>query len=41
MIEPNYIPSVQDALRVRLRSTGIEEATFKFGNHKEIDGEHK
>lgn len=31
MIEPNYIPTVQDALRVRLRSTGIEEATFKFG----------
>jgi len=31
MMEPNYIPTVQDALRVRLRSTGIEEATFKFG----------
>jgi hypothetical protein len=31
MIEPDYIPTIQDALRVRLRSTGIEEATFKFG----------
>lgn len=32
MMEPDYIPTVQDALRVRLRSTGIEEATFKFGD---------
>jgi len=31
MIDPNYNPTVDDALRVRLRSTGIEEATFRFG----------
>eukprot|EP01117_Protostelium_nocturnum_P004756 TRINITY_DN1726_c0_g2_i1.p1 TRINITY_DN1726_c0_g2~~TRINITY_DN1726_c0_g2_i1.p1 ORF type:complete len:354 (-),score=47.65 TRINITY_DN1726_c0_g2_i1:221-1282(-) len=28
--EPNFIPSVDDILRARVRSTGIEEATFKF-----------
>eukprot|EP01087_Luapelamoeba_hula_P010039 TRINITY_DN2634_c0_g2_i1.p1 TRINITY_DN2634_c0_g2~~TRINITY_DN2634_c0_g2_i1.p1 ORF type:complete len:118 (+),score=8.85 TRINITY_DN2634_c0_g2_i1:179-532(+) len=27
---PDYMPTVQDALRVRLRTTGIDEALFKF-----------
>ncbi|KAL6071183.1 guanine nucleotide-binding protein subunit alpha [Balamuthia mandrillaris] len=27
---PDYIPSEQDVLRVRIRSTGIEEAVFQF-----------
>jgi len=31
LIQPDYLPTVQDALRVRLRSTGIEESTFRFG----------
>jgi len=29
-IKPDYIPTVDDVLRVRVRSTGIEEAEFKF-----------
>lgn len=29
--EPNYLPSVDDVLRARVRSTGIEEAEFDFG----------
>eukprot|EP01098_Paradermamoeba_levis_P004760 TRINITY_DN2031_c0_g1_i4.p1 TRINITY_DN2031_c0_g1~~TRINITY_DN2031_c0_g1_i4.p1 ORF type:complete len:352 (-),score=91.36 TRINITY_DN2031_c0_g1_i4:157-1212(-) len=29
-LEPDYLPSVQDVLRARVRSTGIEEAQFKF-----------
>jgi len=29
-IPPDYIPSVDDVLRVRVRSTGIEEAMFCF-----------
>lgn len=28
--EPNYTPTKQDVLRARVRSTGIEEAEFKF-----------
>jgi len=31
LIQPDYTPTIEDALRVRLRSTGIEEATFRFG----------
>jgi len=27
---PNYVPTVDDVLRARVRSTGIEEAEFKF-----------
>lgn len=29
-IEPNYVPSTQDVLRARVRTTGIEEAQFTF-----------
>jgi GTPase SAR1 family protein len=29
-IEPNYLPSEQDVLRARVRTTGIEEAVFNF-----------
>lgn len=29
-IQPNYIPSEQDILRARVRTTGIEEAVFDF-----------
>jgi len=29
-IQPDYIPSTEDVLRARVRSTGIEEAEFKF-----------
>lgn len=29
-LDPNYIPTEQDALRARVRSTGIEEAVFRF-----------
>jgi len=29
-LDPNYVPSVDDVLRVRVRSTGIEEAEFTF-----------
>jgi len=29
-INPNYIPNTADVLRSRIRSTGIEEAEFKF-----------
>jgi hypothetical protein len=29
-MSPSYIPSQADVLRARVRSTGIEEATFKF-----------
>jgi len=29
-IEPNYVPSEQDVLRARVRTTGIEEALFAF-----------
>jgi len=29
-LQPSYVPSTQDALRARVRSTGIEEAEFKF-----------
>jgi len=29
-IQPDYCPSVDDVLRVRVRSTGIEEASFSF-----------
>jgi len=29
-LKPDYIPSTNDVLRVRVRSTGIEEAEFKF-----------
>jgi GTPase SAR1 family protein len=29
-MEPSYIPTQADVLRVRVRSTGIEEAEFKF-----------
>jgi len=28
---PNFCPSVKDVLHVRIRSTGIQEAAFKFG----------
>jgi len=30
ILEPDYVPSLDDVLRVRVRSTGIEEATFVF-----------
>jgi GTPase SAR1 family protein len=30
--QDNYVPSVDDVLRVRVRSTGIEEAVFRFDN---------
>jgi len=30
---PNFIPSQEDVLRVRVRSTGIEEAEFIFDKH--------
>jgi len=33
-LEENYIPSLDDILRVRVRSTGIEEATFVFDKIK-------
>lgn len=29
-LEPDYLPTEQDVLRARVRSTGIEEAQFKF-----------
>lgn len=29
-LDPNYVPTEQDALRARVRSTGIEEAVFRF-----------
>lgn len=29
-IQPDYCPTVDDVLRVRVRSTGIEEAIFSF-----------
>lgn len=29
-IEPDYVPSEQDVLRARVRTTGIEEAVFNF-----------
>lgn len=29
-MDPNYIPDDEDILRARVRSTGIEEAEFKF-----------
>lgn len=29
-MDPNYIPDDEDILRARMRSTGIEEAEFKF-----------
>lgn len=29
-LQPEYVPSVNDVLRVRVRSTGIEEAEFAF-----------
>jgi len=29
-LSPSYVPSQQDVLRARVRSTGIEEAEFKF-----------
>lgn len=29
-LQPSYIPTTQDVLRARVRSTGIEEAEFKF-----------
>jgi len=32
--EPGYIPTTQDALRARVRSTGIEEANFEFDTLK-------
>lgn len=33
-LDPNYIPTYDDILRVRVRSTGIEEATFTFNKIK-------
>jgi len=37
--DPNYIPTVEDILHVRVRTTGIQEATFKFqdGQFKVVD----
>jgi len=29
---PDYVPTVQDALRTRLKTTGIVETTIKFGD---------
>eukprot|EP01098_Paradermamoeba_levis_P011556 TRINITY_DN4953_c0_g7_i2.p1 TRINITY_DN4953_c0_g7~~TRINITY_DN4953_c0_g7_i2.p1 ORF type:complete len:299 (+),score=66.11 TRINITY_DN4953_c0_g7_i2:116-1012(+) len=29
-IDPEFVPTTQDVLRARIRSTGIEEAVFKF-----------
>jgi len=33
-LEDNYVPTYDDILRVRVRSTGIEEATFTFDKLK-------
>lgn len=30
MLDQNYVPSNEDVLRARLRTTGIEEANFVF-----------
>eukprot|EP01119_Soliformovum_irregulare_P017257 TRINITY_DN50_c0_g1_i2.p1 TRINITY_DN50_c0_g1~~TRINITY_DN50_c0_g1_i2.p1 ORF type:complete len:351 (-),score=82.31 TRINITY_DN50_c0_g1_i2:66-1118(-) len=32
IIMPGYVPTQEDVLRARVRSTGIEEAHFKFGD---------
>lgn len=29
-VRPDYVPTIDDVLRVRVRSTGIEEAMFVF-----------
>ncbi len=29
-MESNYVPSTDDVLRARVRTTGIQEAEFKF-----------
>lgn len=30
---PDYVPTLQDALRTRLKTTGIVETTIKFDNY--------
>ncbi len=31
-MNPSYVPTTADVLRARIRSTGIEEAEFKFSD---------
>lgn len=30
IMQPSYIPTTQDVLRARIRTTGVEEAEFRF-----------